>query len=99
MPCAPFRNPGLGISPQVEILGGDGGVSARKDSAAAVSSGAAPLPDGGMEDEEAEEEDDREVTSANGEVCALGVSTARSASMRKFLDFSIGPACARPGCL
>lgn len=60
-------------------------MSARKESALVVSSAAATLPDDGMEEEE-----DREVTSASGEVCALGVSTAKSASMRKFLDFSIG---------
>lgn len=92
MPCGLLRKPGLGIKPHAEILGGDG-VSARKDSALqALSSGAAPLPDDGMEEEEAEEED-REVTNASGEVCALGVSTAKSASMRKFLDFSIGLPC------
>lgn len=85
MLCGLLRKPGLGINPQVEILGGDG-VSARKESALVVSSAAATLPDDGME----EEEEDREVTSASGEVCALGVSTAKSASMRKFLDFSIG---------
>lgn len=84
MLCGLLRKPGLGINPQVEILGGDG-VSVRKDSALVVSSGAATLPDDGMEEE------DREVTSASGEVCTLGVSTAKSASMRKFLDFSIGP--------
>lgn len=84
MLCGLLRKPGLGIKPQVEILGGDG-VSVRKDSALAVSSGAATLPDDGMEEEE-----DREVTSASGAVCTLGVSTAKSASMRKFLDFSIG---------
>lgn len=86
MLCGLLRKPGLGIKPQVEILGGDG-VSVRKDPALVVSSGAATLPDDGME----EEEEDREVTSASGEVCTLGVSTAKSASMRKFLDFSIGP--------
>lgn len=80
MLCGLLRKPGLGINPQVEILGGDG-VSARKDSTLVVSSGA----DDGMEEE------DREVTSASGDVCTLGVSTAKSASMRKFLDFSIGP--------
>lgn len=81
----------MGIKPHAEILGGDG-VSARKDSALqALSSGPPPLPDDGMEEEEAEEaEEDREVTRASGEVCALGVSAARSASMRKFLDFSMG---------
>lgn len=84
MLCGLLRKPGLGINPQVGILGGDG-VSARKESALVVSSAAATLPDDGMEEEE-----DREVTSASGEVCALGVSTAKSASMRKFLDFSIG---------
>lgn len=84
MLCGLLRKPGLGIKPQVEILGGDG-VSVRKDSALAVSSRAATLPDDGMEEEE-----DREVTSASGAVCTLGVSTAKSASMRKFLDFSIG---------
>lgn len=83
MLCGLLRKPGLGINPQVGILGGDG-VSARKESALVVSSAAATLPDDGMEEE------DREVTSASGEVCALGVSTAKSASMRKFLDFSIG---------
>lgn len=83
MLCGLLRKPGLGIKPQVEILGGDG-VSVRKDSALAVSSGAATLPDDGMEEE------DRVVTSASGAVCTLGVSTAKSASMRKFLDFSIG---------
>lgn len=77
MPCGLLRKPGLGISPQLEIRGGDG-VSVRKESTP-VSSGAA---DDWMEE-------DREVTSASGEVCALGVSTAKSASMRKFLDFSI----------
>lgn len=87
MLCGLLRKPGFGIKPQVEILGGDG-VSARKDSALVVNSGAATLPDDGMEDEE--EEEDSEVTSASGEVCTLGVSTAKSASMRKFLDFSIG---------
>lgn len=71
----------------MEILGGDG-VSVRKDSPLVVNSGTATLPDVGMEEEE---EEDREVTSASGEVCTLGVSTAKSASMRKFLDFSIGP--------
>lgn len=85
MLCGLLRKPGLGIKPQEEILGGDG-VSVRKESALAVSSGAPTLTDDGME-----EEDDREVTSASGEVCALGVSTAKSASMRKFLDFSIWP--------
>lgn len=80
MLCGLLRKPGLGIKPQVEILGGDG-VSVRKASALEVSS----PPDDGMEEE------DREVTSASGEVCALGVSTAKSASMRKFLDFSIEP--------
>lgn len=84
MLCGLLRKPGLGIKPQVEILGGDG-VSVRKDSVLVLSSGAATLPDDGMEEEE-----DREVTSASGAVCTLGVSTARSASMRKFLDFSIG---------
>lgn len=69
----------------MEILGGDG-VSVRKESALVVNSGAPTFPDDGMEEEE-----DREVTSASGEVCTLGVSTAKSASMRKFLDFSIGP--------
>lgn len=83
MLCGLLRNPGLGIKPHVEILGGDG-VSVRKDSALVVSSDAATPPDDGMEEEE-----DREVTSASGAVCTLGVSTARSASMRKFLDFSI----------
>lgn len=82
MLCGLFRKPGLGINPQLEILGGDG-VSVRKDSA--LSSWAVTLPDDGMEEE------DREVTSASGEVCTLGVSTAKRASMRKFLDFSIGP--------
>lgn len=91
MLCGLLRKPGLGIKPQVEILGGEG-VSVRKDSALVLSS-AAMLPDDGME----EEEEDREVTSASGEVCTLGVSTAKSASMRKFLDFSIWLArCARP---
>lgn len=70
----------------MEILGGDG-VSVRKDSPLVVNSGTATLPDVWME----EEEEDREVTSASGEVCTLGVSTAKSASMRKFLDFSIWP--------
>lgn len=84
MLCGLLRKPGLGIKPQEEILGGDG-VSVRKDSALVVSSGAPTLPDDGMEEE------DREVTSASGEVCTLGVSTAKSASMRKFLDFSIWP--------
>ena len=92
MPCGLLRKPGLGINPQVEILGGDG-VSARKDSALVVSSAAATLPDDGMEEDE---EEDKEVTSASGEVCTLGVSTAKSASMRKFLDFSIGAPGARP---
>lgn len=64
MLCGLLRKPGLGISPHVEILGGDG-VSVRKDSALVVSSGAAPLPHVGME---ADEEEDREVTSASGEV-------------------------------
>lgn len=85
MLCGLLRNPGLGINPQVEILGGDG-VSVRKVSALAVSSGAPTPPDDWMAEEE-----DREVTSASGEVCTLGVSTAKSASMRKFLDFSILP--------
>lgn len=84
MPWGLLRKPGLGTKPQEEILGGDG-VSVRKDSALVVSSGGAALPDVGME-----EEVDREVTSASGDVCTLGVSTAKSASMRKFLDFSIG---------
>ena len=84
IPWGLLRKPGLGTKPQVEILGGDG-VSERRDSALALSSGAAALPEVGME-----EEDDREVTSASGDVCTLGVSTAKSASMRKFLDFSIG---------
>lgn len=84
--CGLLRKPGFGIKPHVEILGGDG-VSVRKDSPLVVRSEAATLPDSGME----EAEEDREVTSASGEVCTLGVSTARSASMRKFLDFSIGP--------
>lgn len=83
MLCGLLRKPGLGIKPQVEILGGDG-VSVRKESTLVGSSGAARLPD-----EEMEEEEDREVTSASGAVCTLGVSTAKSASMRKFLDFSI----------
>lgn len=85
MLCGLLRKPGLGIKPQAEILGGDG-VSVRKDSALALSSGAETLPDDGME----EEEEDSVVTSASGAVCTLGVSTAKSASMRKFLDFSIG---------
>lgn len=85
MLCGLLRKPGLGIKPQLEILGGDG-VSVRKESALVVSSGA---EDGGMEE-------DREVTSASGEVCTLGVSTAKSASMRKFLDFSIWAPGARP---
>lgn len=89
MLCGLLRKPGFGIKPQLEILGGDG-VSVRKDSALVVSSAAATLPDDGMEEE------DREVTSASGEVCTLGVSTAKSASMRKFLDFSIGAPGARP---
>ena len=87
MLCGLFRKPGLGINPQLEILGGDG-VSVRKESALVVSSGA----EEGMEE-------DREVTSASGEVCTLGVSTANSASMRKFLDFSIWAPGARPGRL
>lgn len=87
MLCGLLRNPGFGIKPQAAILGGDG-VYVRKDSALVVSSDAAtPPPPDGMEEDEAEE--DREVTSASGAVCTLGVSTASSASMRKFLDFSI----------
>lgn len=35
------------------------------------------------------EDEDSEVTNANGDVCTFGGSTAKSASMRKFLDFSI----------
>lgn len=91
MLCGLLRNPGFGIKPQAAILGGDG-VSVRKDSALVVSSDAAtPPPLDGMEEDEAEEaeEEDREVTSASGAVCTFGVSTASSASMRKFLDFSI----------
>lgn len=87
MPCGLLKKPGLGINPQVEILGGDG-VSARKESALVLSSGAATLPEVGMEGEE--EDEDREVTSASGDVCIFGVSTAKIASMRKFLDFSMG---------
>lgn len=90
MLCGLLRKPGLGIKPQVAILGGDG-VSVRKESTPVVSSGPATLPDVGMEDEE-----DREVTSASGAVCTFGVSTANSASMRKFLDFSIWVTGARP---
>lgn len=90
MLCGLLRKPGLGIKPQVEILGGDG-VSVRKESTPVVSSGAATLPDVGMEDDE-----DREVTSASGAVCTFGVSTANSASMRKFLDFSIWMSDAHP---
>lgn len=75
-----FKKPGLGIKPEGEILGGDG-VSFRKESA--FNSEFGTLPDDEME------EDDREVTSASGDVCTFGGSTARSASMRKFLDFSI----------
>lgn len=92
MLCGLLRNPGFGIKPQAAILGGDG-VSVRKDSVLVVNSVAAtPLPPGGIEEDGTEEEDeeDREVTSASGAVCTLGVSTASSASMRKFLDFSIG---------
>lgn len=93
MLCGLLRNPGFGIKPHAAILGGDG-VSVRKESALVVSSGAAtPPPLDGMEEaeaeEEEEEEEDREVTSASGAVCTFGVSTASSASMRKFLDFSI----------
>lgn len=91
MLCGLLRNPGLGIKPQAAILGGDG-VSVRKDSALVVNSEAAtPPPLGGMEEDGAEEEDeeDREVTSASGAVCTFGESTASSASMRKFFDFSI----------
>lgn len=93
MPCGLLRKPGLGINPQVEILGGDG-VSARKESALVLSSGAATLPEVGMEGEE--EDEDREVTSASGDVCIFGVSTAKIASMRKFLDFSMESPAARP---
>lgn len=90
MLCGLLRNPGFGIKPQAAILGGDG-VSVRKDSALVVSSDAATPPplDGMEEDEVVEEEEDKEVTSASGAVCTFGVSTASSASMRKFLDFSI----------
>lgn len=90
MLCGLLRKPGLGMRPQVEILGGDG-VSVRKESALVVSSGAPTPPDDGMEEDE-----DREVTSARGDVCTLGVSTAKSASMRKFLDFSIWVPGTRP---
>ena len=84
MLCGLFKKPGLGIKPQEEILGGDG-VSVRKESVLAFSSEAGTLPDEDME------EDDKEVTRARGDVCTLGGSTARSASIRKFLDFSIWP--------
>ncbi|KAJ8419135.1 hypothetical protein AAFF_G00006340 [Aldrovandia affinis] len=80
-----FKKPGLGIKPQEEILGGDG-VSVLKESVLVFSSEAGALPD------DESEEEDKEVTSAKGEVCTFGGSTARSASMRKFLDFSIWPA-------
>lgn len=92
MLCGLLRKPGLGIKPQAEILGGDG-VSVRKESTAVVSSGAGTLPDVGMEEEE-----EREVTSASGAVWTLGVSTANSASMRKFLDFSIWMTLCRLCC-
>lgn len=82
--CGPFKKPGLGIKPHEGILGGDG-VSVRKESALVFSSEAVTLPDDEIEEE------DKEVTRASGEVCTLGGSTARSASMRKFLDFSIWP--------
>lgn len=41
------------------------------------------------EEEELEEAEEEEVTRARGEVCTLGGSTPRRASMLKFLDFSI----------
>ena len=60
----------------------------RNESGAPVLCSAAEEEVSPSEQEEREEED-REVTRASGEVCARGESTARSASIRKFLDFSM----------
>lgn len=83
--CGEFKKPGLGINPQDDILGGDG-VAVRSASEFVFNSDAWTLSE-----EDDMEEVGREVTSASGEVCTFGGSTARSASIRKFLDFSIWP--------